>query len=76
MTEPIEPQFDIAAQEARELARRATLPAMPSPEPDTEPDTPQRGEDRDEEPPPYDEPEEPGADPTINWSKYDPESGA
>lgn len=34
MTEPIEPQFDITTQEARELARRATLPAMPGPAPD------------------------------------------
>ena len=37
MTEIIEPDFDIAAQEARELARRATLPAMPGPDkPDVE----------------------------------------
>ena len=35
MTENIEPQFDLAAQDTRELARRATVPA-PDAEPQTE----------------------------------------
>ena len=37
MTEPIEPDFDLAAQDARELARRATMPAQDAEQPDMEP---------------------------------------